>query len=87
MSLKCESGTAPSDYPFQLCKRVLVTGRDYPLGLDWVRARAKAEMARNAHVQTEEDVKRAVAYGRFLHREMKAVIALKKYRAMRERYS
>ena len=69
-----------------LYKRILVSGRDYPLGLDWVREKAKAEFRRRAHLDNELDVKRAVAYGRFMEREMRAITALKKYRTINARY-
>jgi len=70
-----------------LYKRALVAGKDYPLGLDWVRAKAKKEFAKNKLVQNEIELKRTIAYGRYLVREMQAVIGLKKYRTIRARYN
>jgi hypothetical protein len=69
-----------------LYKRILVVGADYPKGLDYVRERAKAEFAKRANVTDELDFRRAVNYGRYMVKEMKGVIALKKYRAMKARY-
>ena len=67
-------------------KRVLLAGRDYPLGLDYVRNRAKKEFRSNANVTDELTLKRKVNYGRYLVREMIGVVQLKKYRTMRSRY-
>ncbi|RHY30786.1 hypothetical protein DYB32_004037 [Aphanomyces invadans] len=68
-------------------KRVLAVGRDYPLGLDYVREKAKATFFKQAHLTAEEDIKRAVHVGRWKVKEMVGVIQLKKYRAMNQRYT
>ncbi|KAF0774312.1 hypothetical protein DYB37_001720 [Aphanomyces astaci] len=68
-------------------KRVLVVGRDYPLGLDYVREKAKAAFFDQAHLTADSDIKRAVHYGRWKVKEMVGVIQLKKYRAMNQRYT
>jgi hypothetical protein len=69
-----------------LYKRLLVTGREYPPGLDFVRDKAKRDFRARAHLTDEVEIRRAVAFGRYLDREMKAVIGLKKYRTLRARY-
>eukprot|EP00494_Astrolonche_serrata_P016071 UN16234 len=70
-----------------LYKRILLVGRDYPLGLDWVRNKAKPWFRQNSHLTDETDIKSKVAIGRFWVREMLGVIKLKKYRTIKNRYS
>ena len=70
-----------------LYKRVLVVGREWPGGLDYVRKKAKEEFRKNAHLTEESDIKRAVARGRwYVRNEMAGMIMLAKYRAMKRRY-
>ena len=69
-----------------LYKRILVVGRDYPAGLDHVRERAKAEFGKRAGLTDDVDIKRAIAYGRYMVKEMIGVVQLKKYRTMKKRY-
>ena len=70
-----------------LYKRILVVGRDYPPGLDYVRERAKTEFAKRAALTDDVEIKRAVAYGRYMVKEMVGVIQLKKYRTIKRRYA
>jgi hypothetical protein len=70
-----------------LYKRFLVVGRDYPAGLDLVRAKAKEAFFKKSDLATELEIKRAVARGRWMVRELQGVVQLKKYREMRSRYS
>ena len=90
-----------------LYKRALLVGRDYPLGLAYVRAKWKTAL-RNPencpscytaglrplsiaeiqhHSEREKELRKAVGKGRFMVREMVALIQLKKYRTLKERYS
>lgn len=69
-----------------LYKRFLVVGRDYPKGLDYVRGKAKEAFVANAHLESERDIKRAVARGRYMVRELEGVVKLKKYRTLKKRY-
>ena len=69
-----------------LYKRIILVGREYPLGLPWVRKKAKAWFRQNAALEDTADVNRAVATGRYMVKEMIGVIQLKKYRAMKQRY-
>ena len=70
-----------------LYRRILTVGRDYPTGLDAVRERAKREFLKNAHVEDDLELRRCIAYGRYMVKEMIGVIQLKKYRSMRQRYA
>mmetsp|Transcript_46267 Transcript_46267/g.108961 ORF Transcript_46267/g.108961 Transcript_46267/m.108961 type:complete len:94 (+) Transcript_46267:20-301(+) len=70
-----------------LYKRVLLVGRDYPKGLDWVRERAKAWFKENAHLESEKEIRLAVGRGRaFIRDEMMVAVQFRKYRVMRARY-
>ena len=54
-----------------LYKRIIITGRDYPAGLDYVRQKAKAEFAKRAHIQ--DDVE---ARARFLRARLRKGLVL-----------
>jgi len=69
-----------------LYKRIILVGRDYPKGLDWVRSKAKPWFLQNKDLTDEVEIRRKVAVGRFWVREMESVIYLKKYRTLRKRY-
>ncbi len=69
-----------------LYKRFLLVGRDYPLGLPYVRAKAKTAIQQNAGLRDEEAILRAVAKGRWWVKELIGVVQLKKYRTLRQRY-
>lgn len=69
-----------------LYKRFLVVGRDYPGGMAIVRAKAKEAFFKQRHLDTELEIKRAIARGRWMVRELQGVVQLKKYREMRSRY-
>ncbi|KAJ1641497.1 hypothetical protein T492DRAFT_583179 [Pavlovales sp. CCMP2436] len=69
-----------------LYKRFLFVGRDYPGGLDLVRRKAKEGFRQNALLADEVEIKRAVARGRWMVRELQGVIKLRKYRDMKQRY-
>mmetsp|Transcript_12817 Transcript_12817/g.15682 ORF Transcript_12817/g.15682 Transcript_12817/m.15682 type:complete len:110 (+) Transcript_12817:511-840(+) len=78
-----------------LYKRAIVVGRDYPLGLEYVRNTWKKalqdpnnstfENIKDTKLQ-EKELRKAVGRGRYAIREMIGVIQLKKYRTMRRRY-
>ncbi len=71
-----------------LYKRILLVGRDYPAGLDFVRKRAKEHFRQNKDVRDEDEIVHLVARGRwYVSNELIPVIQLKKYRTLRQRYS
>lgn len=70
-----------------LYKRFLIIGKDYPAdGWKTMKLRIKEEFFKNRTVQNEEEMKRAVARGRYMTRELIGIIQLKKYRSMKSRY-
>jgi hypothetical protein len=70
-----------------LYKRFLYVGHDYPLGLSYVRKKVKDEFIRNKDLTDEIEIKKAIKKGRWMVREMIAVIRFKKYRALNQRYT
>jgi hypothetical protein len=69
-----------------LYKRVLYAGRNYPQGLDVVREKAKKEFLKNKDITDDIELKKAIAYGRYMVREIVAIGKLHKYRQLRHRY-
>ena len=51
-----------------------------------MREKAKAEFAKNAVLGTEAELMRAIRRGRWQVKEMTAIIQLRKYRQLRQRY-
>jgi len=70
-----------------LYKRFLLVGRDYPLGLAYVRDKAKAAFFKNRALRDPVEVKKAIKHGRWMVRELIGVIQLKKYRTLNRRYT
>lgn len=70
-----------------LYKRFIILGRDYPLEA-WksLKPKIKEEFMKNRLLKDEVEIKRAVARGRYMTRELIGVIQLKKYRNMKSRY-
>mmetsp|Transcript_19522 Transcript_19522/g.52604 ORF Transcript_19522/g.52604 Transcript_19522/m.52604 type:complete len:80 (+) Transcript_19522:27-266(+) len=69
-----------------LYKRFIVVSRDYPGGASIVKEKAKKAFFEKAALEDEEEIKRAIARGRYMVKELQGVIALKKYRSMKHRY-
>eukprot|EP00286_Rhodomonas_abbreviata_P016618 CAMPEP_0181340290 /NCGR_PEP_ID=MMETSP1101-20121128/29757_1 /TAXON_ID=46948 /ORGANISM="Rhodomonas abbreviata, Strain Caron Lab Isolate" /LENGTH=78 /DNA_ID=CAMNT_0023451409 /DNA_START=218 /DNA_END=454 /DNA_ORIENTATION=- len=70
-----------------LYKRIIIVGKDYPAGLEHVRRKAKEAFMKNKDLTDEVEIKRAVARGRwYVRNELTAVIQLKKYRTIKDRY-
>ena len=80
-----------------LYKRAIYVGRDYPLGIDYVRRTWKAALRNPENcpscyasdptsLECEKEIRVAVGKGRHMIREMIGIIQLKKYRAMKQRY-
>lgn len=79
-----------------LYKRAIFVGRDYPLGLEYVK-KAWKEALRNpqncpscysnfSSRECEHELRIAVGKGRHMVREMIGIIQLKKYRVLKKRY-
>lgn len=70
-----------------LFKRFVIVGRDYPVGPPYVRSKAAEAFRKNADIVDDVELKRAVARGRWMVKELIGVIRLKKYRTLKQRYS
>eukprot|EP00912_Choanoflagellata_sp_UC4_P000014 UC4_evm1s10 len=70
-----------------LYKRFLIVGHEWPAGIEVVRRRAKEGFLKNAHLEDEVEIRRAVSRGRwYLRNEMIGAIQLRKYRKIKQRY-
>jgi len=62
------------------------TARAYPGGIDVVRTKAKAAFREVDGTSDAAALRRALARGEYMLREMQALISLHKYRALKKRY-
>ncbi|CAM9117775.1 unnamed protein product, partial [Sphacelaria rigidula] len=69
-----------------LCKRFVLAARRHPSGERFVKDKAMEAFRQNAALKDEIEIKRAVARGRRVVRDIEALSRLSKYRAMRRRY-
>ncbi|KAF1320277.1 Lyr motif-containing protein 5, partial [Globisporangium splendens] len=70
-----------------LYRRFLHVGKDYPLGLSYVREKVKAGFFKNRDLTDPVELKKAIHKGRWMVQEMIGVIQLKKYRTLNTRYT
>ncbi|KAL8288994.1 hypothetical protein RB597_000873 [Gaeumannomyces tritici] len=68
-------------------KELLNLGRDYPLGFDYFRPRLHKAFMSNAHLRDDQEIRRGIARAQFVQKEIEALYYLKRYRALRKRYS
>ena len=68
-----------------LYKRLIRAGKDYPEGISHFREKVKEKFRRNDYL-TEFEMLKAVAYGRYMTREVLAINKLHKYRTLNKRY-
>jgi len=79
--------TYPKAYAFLLLLvQILLLGRDYPDGLNYVRERAKREILKHRLESDPEKIKGGIAKIEYIIKEMEALIQLKKYRTLKRRY-
>ncbi|CDS08001.1 hypothetical protein LRAMOSA01950 [Lichtheimia ramosa] len=70
-----------------LYKQLAYLGREYPLGYEnFFRPRLKAAFMKKRDLKDEEEIKKAIAMGEYVCKELEALYYLRKYRAMRRRY-
>lgn len=70
----------------RLYKNLLYLGRDYPQGSAYFRERLKAAFIKNKDVSDPEKIRKLVAKGDFVIKELEAMHFLRKYRAMKKSY-
>ncbi|XP_040886234.1 LYR motif-containing protein 5A isoform X1 [Toxotes jaculatrix] len=66
--------------------KLLYLGREYPQGSAYFRERLKSAFMKNKDVTDPEKIKKLVARGEFVIKELEALYFLRKYRAMKKRY-
>ena len=67
-------------------KHLSYLGREYPKGEDWFKPRLKNGFMKNKDVQDPEEIKKLIARADFVAKELEALYALRKYRALKDRY-
>ncbi|KAK7901995.1 hypothetical protein WMY93_018764 [Mugilogobius chulae] len=70
----------------RLYKNLLYLGREYPQGSVYFRERLKAAFMKNKDVTDPEKIKKLVAKGDFVIKELEAMYYLRKYRTLKKRY-
>lgn len=70
----------------RLYKTLLYLGREYPQGAAYFRERLKSAFMKNKDVTDPEKIKKLVARGDHVIKELEALYFLRKYRAMKKRY-
>lgn len=71
---------------FFILQKLLYLGREYPQGAAYFRERLKSAFMKNRDVTDPEQIKKMVARGEFVIKELEALYFLRKYRAMKKRY-
>ena len=69
-----------------LYKRFIIVGKEYPTGYQSIREKIREGFLKNSNITDEIELKKAVAYGRYWVREVKAISHFSKFRAMKHRY-
>lgn len=70
----------------ELYKRFLIVGRTYPNDFNSIKLKIKDGFMKNKDITNEIELKKAIVFGRYWVRELRAVTTLAKYRAMKRRY-
>ena len=66
--------------------QLLYLGREYPLGADYFNKKLKAEFMKNKDVTDPKEIKKLIARGKYISKEIEALYSLKKYRTLKRRY-
>uniref|UniRef100_A0A8C5S195 Electron transfer flavoprotein regulatory factor 1 n=1 Tax=Laticauda laticaudata TaxID=8630 RepID=A0A8C5S195_LATLA len=66
--------------------QLLYLGKEYPKGADYFRTRLKEAFLKNKEVKDPEEIKKLIARGKFVIKELEALYFLRKYRALKQRY-
>ncbi|KAI9490013.1 hypothetical protein BDB00DRAFT_571290 [Zychaea mexicana] len=70
-----------------LYKQLAYLGREYPLGYEnFFRPRLKSAFLKKRDLTDEEEIKKSIALGEYVCKELETLYYLRKYRAMRRRY-
>ncbi|KAL1919535.1 uncharacterized protein VTP21DRAFT_2228 [Calcarisporiella thermophila] len=71
----------------RLYKDLVHLGREYPLGYEsYFRPRLKDAFMKKRNITDEAEIKKGLAFGEYIKKELEAMYSLRKYRAMKQRY-
>uniref|UniRef100_A0A915D1H6 Glutamine-dependent NAD(+) synthetase n=1 Tax=Ditylenchus dipsaci TaxID=166011 RepID=A0A915D1H6_9BILA len=70
----------------QLYRNLYYLGKEYPNGSLWFHERLKKAFAKNMLEKDDEKIKELIGRGEYVVKEIEALYALKKYRALKNRY-
>ncbi|GAB5592586.1 hypothetical protein Unana1_07486 [Umbelopsis nana] len=71
-----------------LYKQLVYLGREYPAGYtNFFRPKLKSAFMKKRELEDEEEIRKAVAFGNYIIKELEAMYYLKKYRTLRARYT
>lgn len=66
--------------------QLLHMGKDYPRGQDYFRQKLKEAFMKNKDLTEPREIRRMLAKGNYVVKELEALYMLHKYRAMKARY-
>nr|CAG4648795.1 EOG090X0AJZ [Polyphemus pediculus] len=70
-----------------LYKTLLFLGKEYPGGHDYFKTKLKNAFMKNSQLKDPKDIESAIARGHFVIKELEALYMLKKYRALKKRWT
>ncbi|KYB28063.1 electron transfer flavoprotein regulatory factor 1 [Tribolium castaneum] len=70
----------------QLYKTLLHLGKDYPSGYEFFRTRLHKAFMKNKDEKDPEKIKKMIAHGQYIVKELETLYMLKKYRTLKRRY-
>ncbi|KAH8552620.1 LYR motif-containing protein 5 [Umbelopsis sp. PMI_123] len=71
-----------------LYKQLVYLGRDYPAGYtNFFRPKLKAAFMKKRDLVDESEIRKSIAFGDYIVKELEAMYYLKKYRTLRARYT
>ncbi|KAI9285474.1 lyr motif-containing protein 5a [Umbelopsis sp. AD052] len=71
-----------------LYKQLVYLGRDYPAGYtNFFRPKLKAAFMKKRDLVDEAEIRKSIAFGNYIIKELEAMYYLKKYRTLRARYT
>ena len=72
--------------PFANLLQLIFMGREYPKGEQFFRERCHAAFLKNKDVSDPDEIKKLIARGEYVIKELEALYKLRKYRSMRKKY-
>ncbi|KAI8877176.1 hypothetical protein K501DRAFT_326669 [Backusella circina FSU 941] len=70
-----------------LYKQLVYLGREYPAGYNnFFRPKLKSAFLKKKDLKSEEEIKKSIAFGEYIIKELEMMYYLRKYRTLRKRY-